>query len=102
MRHVGRRAVMAVLLLGVVACGSTSGTAVTLASYASGRWACSLPLVSPLAGRETLEATGNVTTTSATTGRVTIDIETPIVPGAPKSPPYAGAWSLHSGELVVK
>jgi hypothetical protein len=98
MGHVGRKTVAALAVLVAAACGTASGSVLTLASYAAGSWGCSATIRQG-GQSETVKPSAVVKTTSATTGPVTITIRFAGVPGAYK---YSGQWSLQSGELDVK
>jgi hypothetical protein len=101
-RH-SARAVRLVLVLAFVAgCGSSSTTAATLADYAAGHWTCKLAASVASGGAlqpTPLKASAVVTATSATDGRVAINISPSLAPGAPTK--FGGQWALRSGQLAV-
>jgi hypothetical protein len=85
-------------------CGSSSTPAGTLADYASGRWSCRLPV--PGAPGGVLKPTAVVTATSATSGRVELDLPwladlSNGMPGGEIPSKFGGRWALRSSELVV-
>jgi hypothetical protein len=78
--------------------GCSSGTHLTLASYAAGRWRCQL--VQPSTTLR-LTFTANVSASSSTAGRVTFSAPAVRAIGSPGFS-ISGAWSVQKHQLVVR
>jgi hypothetical protein len=78
----------------IAASGCSSGTHVTLASYAAGRWRCLL--VQPPATM----FTAKVSASSSTAGRVTVTFSAPAI--GIRGFVASGVWSVQNHQLVVR
>lgn len=86
----------------VAACGSSSTASATLAGYASGHWACSETFQGGLGAGPFIKLNAIVSVTSASSGRVQLDVVVPA--GATPSPSdkMSGAWTLRNDQLLLK